>query len=122
MPQPPLNAFSLQMASDDLIYIAMQCDVERRPGFVLVEAKAHVFEHCTDGKREAKGDAKHPRSALSIAKSAANHVEIGVAIREAQRSLAPLNPGIGIDGISTFSCRTASLSGGNSPAWASRKC
>jgi hypothetical protein len=77
--------------------IAMQCDIEGCPGLVLVEAKAHASELSKDGKRLAKEDAANPRSERSVAESAANHEQIGIAIREAQNGLATLIPGIRID-------------------------
>jgi hypothetical protein len=77
--------------------IAMQCDVGGRPGLVLVEAKAHVSELSTDGKPVARENVAKPRSERSVANSAANHEQIGVAIREAQNALAPLIPGIAIN-------------------------
>jgi len=68
--------------------IALSCEVEGRPGLVLVEAKANVPELSTAGKRQDFGVSE---------RSAENHAQIGAAISEAQSALSSYVPGITID-------------------------
>lgn len=77
--------------------IAMQCDVEGRPGLVLVEAKANVPELTKGGKSLNKLEAGRPRSEASVARSIENHERIGAAIFEARNALAAQIPEIAID-------------------------
>jgi hypothetical protein len=68
--------------------IALACDVEDRPGLVLVETKANVPELDGGGKREQE---------KASARSNENHGHIGQAIREARDALSRHLPGICID-------------------------
>lgn len=67
--------------------IALACEIEGRPGVVLVEAKANVPELGPAGKRREEGAS--PRSA-------ANHEQIGQAIAEACRELRRIEPAVAI--------------------------
>jgi len=58
--------------------IALACEIEGRPGLILVEAKANVAELSTDGK---------PSNADASAASRENHERIGQAITEACTAL-----------------------------------
>jgi hypothetical protein len=62
--------------------VAVSCDVEGRPGVVLVEAKASAPELSPAGKAFPAG---------ASAESAANHERIGAAIREACTALRRLS-------------------------------
>lgn len=77
--------------------IAMQCNVEGKPGFVLVEAKANLPELSKGGKSLSKSQPGNPRSEASLARSIDNHERIGEAIAEARGCLAAHIPGIAID-------------------------
>jgi hypothetical protein len=68
--------------------VALSCEVDGRPGLVLVEAKANVPELSRAGK-------SLPLDASDASK--ANHNRIGLAIAEARDALAPTLPGIAID-------------------------
>jgi hypothetical protein len=61
--------------------IALNCEIEERPGFVLVEAKANVPELGSSGK---------PLHVNASQRSRANHVRIGMAIEEARVGLHAL--------------------------------
>jgi hypothetical protein len=69
--------------------IALSCEVEGRPGLILVEAKANVPELAEVGKSFDEEAASE--------RSRENHRQIGKAIAEARDALAPLLPGIRID-------------------------
>jgi hypothetical protein len=65
--------------------IAVGCEIEDRPGLLLVEAKANWSELCTGGKALA---------ADASAKSRANHDRIGWAIEEACAGWRLLDEGV----------------------------
>lgn len=67
--------------------LAVRCQVEGRPGLVLVEAKAHVRELSDAGKGVSKGDPL---------RSGANHDRIDRAIAEARSALNAEFPQIAI--------------------------
>jgi hypothetical protein len=67
--------------------IAVQCEIEGKPGLILVEAKANVPELSAFGKRPDPDPS--PRSTE-------NHDHIGDAIKEARAALTAHAPGIGI--------------------------
>lgn len=69
--------------------IAVSCEIEGRPGLLLVEAKANVPELGVAGKRLSK-------KVVGNANSMANHERIGLAIAEARAGLEPALPGISI--------------------------
>jgi hypothetical protein len=63
--------------------IALSCEVEGRPGLILVEAKANVPELSASGK---------PLTRSASSNSAANHEHISMAISDAKAGLTPLLP------------------------------
>jgi hypothetical protein len=65
--------------------IALSCEIEGRPGLVLVEAKANVQELSKDGKK-AEDEATE--------RSNANHNQIGLAIEEARKAVESQLPGV----------------------------
>jgi hypothetical protein len=67
--------------------IAMSCEIEGRPGLVLVEAKANVPELGTAGK---------PLDAAASPASHDNHDRIGQAIAEANSGLRGIAPSISL--------------------------
>jgi len=67
--------------------IALRCDIQDRPGLILVEAKANVPELSESPKR------LDPKATTA---SEANHSHIGQAIAEARLALEPHSPGIRI--------------------------
>lgn len=67
--------------------IALACEIEGKPGLVLVEAKANVPELKEDGKRHEDDDS---------ANSKENHARIGQAIVEACEGLRRIHSGINI--------------------------
>ena len=67
--------------------LVVSCEIDGVPGLALVEAKAHVNELETAGKR-----VDHDASM----NSKANHERIGVAIEEARVSLDQTHPGVHI--------------------------
>ena len=73
----------------------MQCEVEGRPGLVLVEAKANVPELSRAGKSRGRS-ARSPRSADSVRRGSENHDRIGIAIADAYTGLSVPIPGIRI--------------------------
>jgi hypothetical protein len=82
--------------------IALGCEIEGRPGLVLVEAKAHVDELSSKPK-----DSPNPKSI----KSQANHKQIGAAIAQARAALsvAGFDSGISRDTHYQLSNRIAFL-------------
>jgi hypothetical protein len=80
--------------------IAAWCEVEGRPGLILVEAKANVPELSSAGK---------PLANKASAKSKENHLRIGEAIGQAAAGLSAQFPGIKIshDGHYQLSNRLA---------------
>lgn len=68
--------------------VALSCEVEGRPGLILVEAKANVPELSGSGK---SFDSKSSQS------SQENHDQIKLAINEARQALASTFPAITID-------------------------
>jgi hypothetical protein len=69
--------------------IAVSCEIEGRPGLLLVEAKANVPELGIAGKPLTAKASENTRSK-------ANHERIGLAIAEARAGLEPALPGISI--------------------------
>lgn len=67
--------------------LVVACDIECKPGLILVEAKAH--------ERELDWDGKHQLQGRSI-KSSENHARIGQAIAEASGELGKIIPGVNI--------------------------
>ena len=81
--------------------LAVTCQIEERPGIVLVEAKANVPELSEAGKAPARegvgrGLRSVPRSEESIQRSADNAQQISAAIDSARSALEPQLPGISI--------------------------
>jgi hypothetical protein len=68
--------------------LALSCEVEGRPGLILVEAKANLPELSHAGKR-----VESHASAASVE----NHDQIAAAIEEARVGLNPRYPGISIN-------------------------
>jgi hypothetical protein len=68
--------------------LAIGCNIEDKPGLVLVEAKANKNELKTEGKSLGRG---------ASTKSKENHNQIGIAISEARRSLCAIGIHNGID-------------------------
>ena len=68
--------------------IALGCEVEDKPGFILVEAKANLPELSEEGKR---------RTVDASVKSSENHEHIRKAIADARDALSSRLPGISID-------------------------
>jgi len=79
--------------------IAVGCEIEGRPGLVLVEAKAHR-EELGEGPKKPASDSDHSRE---------NAERIGQAIQEARDSLLEFDAGINIsrDRCYQFSNRVA---------------
>jgi hypothetical protein len=67
--------------------LAVHCEVEGRPGLVLVEAKANEPELARAGKRPARKES---------ARSVDNHDQIGKAIGDARDALGARFPGLSI--------------------------
>lgn len=65
--------------------IALSCDVQGRPGLILVEAKANEPELSDAAKRSELSSSQARRD---------NHERIGTAIAEARRALEPELPGL----------------------------
>lgn len=81
--------------------LAVTCQIEGRPGLVLVEAKANAPELSEAGKAPAREEARRrrvsvQRSAESIERSADNAQQISAAIDSARSALEPQLPGISI--------------------------
>lgn len=73
--------------------IAASCDVEGKPGLILVEAKANIPELGVAGKPLAPDSSKNSQE---------NHERIGLAIAEAQAGLSTVLPGIAISHTSHY--------------------
>jgi hypothetical protein len=67
--------------------LAVACEIESKPGLILVEAKAHESELSI---------ARKPTNADASAESRANHERIGTAIGEACDALGKLVSGVAI--------------------------
>lgn len=67
--------------------IALGCEIEGRPGLILVEAKAHETELDTKPKGRSKPESD---------KSKANHERIGKAIEQARDALRACDPHVNI--------------------------
>jgi hypothetical protein len=67
--------------------IALGCEIEGKPGLVLVEAKAHETELKEDGKVPRPTDSQNSRD---------NHQRITAAIDQACEAMRHLAPGISI--------------------------
>ena len=68
--------------------LAVGCEIEGKPGLVLVEAKANKMELKLEGKPLASDASLHSRE---------NHAQIGAAIAEARQGLCALGLESGID-------------------------
>jgi hypothetical protein len=74
--------------------LAVTCQIEDRPGLLLVEAKANVPELSEAGKAPVREDPR--RGPLSAQRSAENAEQILAAIDSARSALEPQLPGISI--------------------------
>lgn len=73
--------------------IAMRCEIEHKPGLVLVEAKANVPE---------LSEARKPQRVGASAKSEANHRQIAAALTDACEGLRTFNAGVTLSADSHY--------------------